>query len=240
MRSFSYIGAMVIAAATALTSTPAHATILSGTFTLVGLEDVRVGATTVNWGEVGNDFSTDIGDILFPTGTLSFDAFDGTTGTIRDLDAATEPTGVPISFDNFITANAEPTWNFVLTFIAPGSSADSTCDNVEGTVCTPLGSPFTITNTAAGATVSVGFAGYVTDGSGDPVSPWTATFTVPATDRAGVILSQIVGAPGFYQTSSAGTFTVTAGEIPEPATYGMMGAGLLALGMIARRRKMSA
>lgn len=226
----------LMAGALILTSTPAQATILSGTFTVVGLEDVRVGALDINWGETGDDFTTNIGDILFPTGTGDFSAFSATTGTIRDLNAITEPTGVPINFANFITAPVAPTYSFTLQMIFPGSSADNTCDNVLGSVCTPLGSPFTITNTASGSTVSISFAGIVSDGSGDPASPWTAVFTTPATDRAGVILG-LIGTQGYYQTSSAGTFTVEAGVIPEPSTYGLIGTGLLALGMVARRRR---
>src|SRR5688572_20568259 len=125
MRKIKNVLALAVAVgAFMLTSTPAQATILAGTFTVVGLEDVRVGTTTINWGETPDDFSTAIGDILFPTGTGSFDLFDFTTGTIRDLNAFTEPTGVPISFANFITASIDPTLNFVLTFIHPGSSAD--------------------------------------------------------------------------------------------------------------------
>jgi len=238
MRKIKNVLALAVAVgAFMLTSTPAQATILSGTFTVAGLGDVRVGVTAIDFAETGDVFGPTNGDITYPGGTGDFSVLIATNGTIRDLNAATEPIETPLNFQNFITSDFQPTWNFVLTRILAGGSADSTCDDTPGTTCTPLGTPFTITNINADeAIVGISFRGYVTDGSGDPASPFTASFTTTVGNTGGEIIALILS-QGFYQTSSAGRFTVTAGEIPEPGTYALMGSGLLALGMVARRRR---
>ena len=218
-------------------SMPAQATLLSGSFTIVGLEDVRVGTTTINWGEQADNFGTPTGSIFFPTGDGDFTSFSATLGTIRDLNAVTEPIETPLMFHNFVVAAAQPTWDFVLTRILAGGGSPAQCDDNVGSVCTPPGSPFTITNnTAQTGQVAITFHGYVTDGSSDPPSPWIATFSTPVNNTAGEIIAQIL-ARGFYQTASAGRFDVTA--IPEPETFGIIGFGLIALGILTRRRKIS-
>src|SRR5690348_11766505 len=105
MRSIrSSWGIAILAAVPFLSSSPAFSTVLQGSFTIVGLEDVQIGETTINWGQQPDDFSTAIGDVFFPTGTGSFASFSATNGTIRDLNYATEPVNMDLLFNNFLVA----------------------------------------------------------------------------------------------------------------------------------------
>src|SRR5688572_13344774 len=88
----------------ALMGGSAEAALLNGTFTIGGLEDVRVDATTIDWGQINDVFGTPIGDIQFVTGTGDFDVrFDGNVpGTIKDLNLAVQPVGSSFTLDNFL------------------------------------------------------------------------------------------------------------------------------------------
>lgn len=58
-----------------------------------------------------------------------------------------------------------------------------------------------------------------------------------ATEHVWATVSGCVGPNGDLTCNTRQTFLVEVAQVPEPATYAMMGAGLLALGLIGRRKK---
>jgi hypothetical protein len=208
--------------------------LLSGGFTFAGLGDVRVGPDYIDWGESGNVFGPTDGDIFFLGGTGDFSTLAVTEGTIKDLDAATEPAGTPISVASFFTAAAEPTWVFTLTFIPLGAGSFAGCTSTPGDVCTFPGSPFTITNLSSSeSAVALTLRGTVSDGSGDPPSSFTAQLTTQKNMSAAQILAALSVPGGFVQSSFSGEVQVAA--IPEPAQASLIGLALIAVGMIRYR-----
>lgn len=161
---------------------------------------------------------------------------------IRDLENSFAPVNANISVEDFLIIQGSP-FDFTLTRIMPGAGSAADCvSNAPGDVCTPPGSPFTITNFQDGGS-QVGFEvrGLVTDGT-PGTSDFRATFTVTFDNQnAGELLQQIATS-GWVQSSHSGDWTVTAGEvpIPEPSTLYLLGGGvLLVMASRFRRRKLS-
>jgi hypothetical protein len=238
---------LAIAAALALSvgvPTSGYGATISGTLNTTG--SARVTQTTIDFlplaGGQGN-FNIPIDDP--GTGTFATLADQGEVdGVIKDLNLPGDPVGSIFSKLDFMTFVGYPGLSFELTFIEPGVSGAGDCfaPAAAGQICTPVGSPFNLQNTSANSsTASFNVSGNVTDGSGD-VSTFTGTLTTQFDNRNyQSVLNDIFGpnGPGFVQASYSGQFTVVAGDIPpipEPASIFLLGAGVLGLSFIKRRR----
>ncbi len=240
--------AAVVAAGSLLAGTASAAT-LAGSFSLASLGDVQVGDTYIDWGESGPVFGPADGDIIYTSGTGDFGAAGAfnlltTFGGIKDLDLLTAPVDTPLSIENFLTSAAHPELQFTLTYLAPGTGTAAGCAGAAGTVCTPFpGSPFTIVNGGVlpngqqGSGVTMNMSGTVSDGSGDPVSFWSAAFTTQFADKnSGMILAEIDD-EGFVQNSYSAHFVVDVVPVPEPASMLLTGLALSGMAMVIRRRR---
>jgi hypothetical protein len=237
-----------------------------GTFTTSSQGNVRVGQTFIDWGLIGPNFEVTTqaqavacadntaacpiteedatyGNVFVDNATGDFAPYQGNLSApfhmIRDLEQSFAPVGENISVANFLILQGSP-FDFTLNRILPGIGTEAGCTNTPGDVCTPAGSPFTITNLQEGGS-QIGFRvnGVVSDAT-PGTSDYTATFTVTFDQlTAANILTQIVET-GWVQSSHSGTWNVSAAPIPEPSTLSLLGGGvLLVLASRFRRRKLS-
>jgi hypothetical protein len=234
-RILSHPGTYALACTILFTSSLAASSIGAGQANIDGA--VTVTQTTISF--FGNS-GVDPNVFNIGTGTGSFAGLT-TPDSIMDLTNGPVTGDVSVIAFAFFTASTGLV-TFDLTHIDPGTGTLAGCsDNTVGNVCTPAGSPFTLSQVTA---TSVGFAfsieGWAYTGTSDTgESPAQALFTgqqVPGTITG--VLSALE-TNGSFSNSYSSTFSVTEAETPEPGTLGMflIGAGLLGMGVLRSRRQ---
>jgi len=191
---------------------------------------VTVNATTITWlpaGTVGGTGCIVTGagtDVTYSGGAL----LAGVTGNIMNL----TPGGV---VDNFMTFQGT-SLDFVLDpFTPPVTTNGTDCAGTPtgGTCVAAAGSPFVLENLGGGNT-AVALTAFGTVLDGGVTSTWSGSFSTQLNMTPAEIQSTIFGG-GSITSTYAAQFAVTA--VPEPATFFMIGIGLAALGMTAKRNK---
>jgi hypothetical protein len=194
----------------------------------------------------GNVVVTATSIIFNPTfvstsGAMETGSFAGlTSGTIQTL------TGGPITGNTnvpaFITFNGGVASPVVLdlTFIAPGVGTAAGClSAAPGSACTPAGSPFTLfqlTGNTVIAALQVNGSSY-TGSAATGTSLTTGIFSTQSVINGTLpdIYAMLLSGGSINATYSA-SFSAATAAVPEPATMLLMGASLVVLGIVARRR----
>jgi hypothetical protein len=118
--------------------------------------------------------------------------------------------------------------------VAPECSVDPAVGNSCSIVFAGIQSPFILTTTATGTSVTLLAHGTITDPAGGPISFWNGAFTTQITGQTPSQIRATVTAPGGSISSTfSGEFNVV---VPEPMTMSLIGAGLIALAAIKRRK----
>lgn len=236
------------------TRTYASSLVAGSAFDMSG--DFNVGATFLNWNcnQPGDTACatapSNKGDFLVSMATGTFAPYINTFGLLTDINNSSEPLNTPVSLPDFITFDLNANETITLTFIPLGTDTPST--NCAGlTHCTPenaaLATPhnpaglsaFNLDENASGTSASFGIKGIIVDSSG-ATAPLTGTFSTQF-DNA----SPAAALADFFAAGSGGLNKTYSGELsftistPEPMTATLLGAGLLAIGLLGRRLRRS-
>jgi hypothetical protein len=219
-------------ASLALLLAPASYGAVIGPFNISG--SVMVSTTVIDWtspftigGSVGGTFA----------GTA------GTTGNALDL---VNPTTVPPQA-NFLTFNAPSlaTVHYDIISFIPGVALPCTGFEAVNQSCTLPGGVFTATATPTGTTIGMQMNGLMNDVPGFlGATQYLGSYTTQIGSTIAQILLTLAGGPGipggaappvpagFISTTYSASFDAIGpggqnGETPEPATFAMIGAGLV-------------
>jgi len=218
----------------------AYATPISGIVNTTGVAAVNL--TTINF--FSGTFVPNLFLVSVPV-SGNFAGLAGTTGTISNLtnnltNTGPQPVGVTFSDPNWMVfTSASPVVAFDLTFISAGTDGTAGCSSsAVGALCTPFAfSPFNLQNTSLGVSVAFSVQGNARNVSTGELSTFTGNFTTQITGQTIPQILATINAGGSIVNSYSANFVVTPpSTIPEPGTISLLGAGLIGLGLLQRRR----
>ena len=157
----------------------------------------------------------------------------GVAGTILDLTAGG---GTVVDFMTFI---GNPLLHFDLTGLGPGvnnTTCATTFDPNAASCSVVAGSPFILSPTSTGTSITLSAFGIARDGS-LPTSTFSGAFT---TQIAGVtpqsIKTTILTTGGSVSSTDSADFVINFTGVPEPSTISMAALGGLLVAFAARKR----
>jgi hypothetical protein len=205
---------------------------------------VTVSASSVTWLPTGSGGAS-TGCIQTGTATSPYLTWSGGTLTPGIVGYITNlVVGPPIN-DFMVFTSGSNTLDFVLTgFTTPASTygvgatacAQATAGPAGSSCYEAANSPFLLTSNGSGSTaIALDVFGTVTDGG--VTSSWMGSFTTQLNITPTNIYN-IESQGGSVGSTQSGSFiTVAPTGTPEPVTLPMIGGGLIALAMLARKRK---
>ncbi len=191
---------------------------------------VAVNATTIDWqlpvGPPDGCIVTGSGtNVTYNTGTLG----SGVTGSILDLTISN-----PLPILDFMTFTGNPNLHFDLTGIGAGSSNTDCATSLDpnSLACSvSLGSPFILTPTSTGTTVTLSAFGLARDLT--DISRWLGQYTSQFPDRTPASIQANILSGGSETTTYSGSFIVS--MVPEPSSFVLIGGALVGLALLKRR-----
>ncbi len=138
---------------------------------------------------------------------------------------------------DFMTFTGNPSLHFDLTSLGPGVANTNCAGLVFGQSCSPgAGSPFILTLTPTGTSLSLSASGVARDASGHS-STWFGAFSTQIGGVTPLSIQSTLNGGGSIPTTYSGTFNVTAPQVPEPTTILLLGTGLAGIAAKVRKRR---